>query len=271
MDFIIVGERINGMFKNVKKAIKEKDPSVIEELAKKQTQAGAKYLDINVGTAAEDPADAMKWLIQTVQNCIDTPIAIDTQKAPILEAALSVVDGRPILLNSARGGVDSEIETFVKLAVEHNGSIVALTMDASGPATSIEARVGIGGQIIEKAMGGGLDLSKVFIDPVVLPAKYGQEQPRYVLESIKQILEFVGGPDSGLHFIVGLSNLSQMAKEKEIRELINRTFVVMAIAAGLDAAILDANDDAMVDAIITAEMVLNKQIYTDSFLKAGRM
>ena len=62
-----------------------------------------------------------------------------------------------------------------------------------------------------------------------------------------------------------------MAKEKEMRELINRTYIVMAIAAGLDSAILDANDDAMVDAIIVAEMLLNKQIYTDSFLKAGRM
>ncbi|MEW6355796.1 MAG: dihydropteroate synthase [Planctomycetota bacterium] len=271
MDFIIVGERINGMFKNVKKAIQEKDASIIEELAKRQTKSGAKYLDINVGTAAEDPEDAMKWLIQTVQKSVDTPIAIDTQKMPIMKAGLSVVDGRPVLLNSARGGVDSEMETFVQLAVEHNGSIVALTMDESGPATTVEARVGIGGKIIEKAMGGGLDLSRVFIDPVVLPAKFGQEQPTYVLEAIKQIFEFVGGPASGLHFIVGLSNLSQMAKEKEMRELINRTYIVMAIAAGLNAAILDANDDAMVDAIITAELLLNKQIYTDSFLKAGRM
>lgn len=271
MEFIAVGERINGMFKNVKKAIQTKDASIIEDLAKRQTEAGAKYLDINVGTAATDPEDAMKWLIQTVQKAVPTPIAIDTQKMPILQAGLSVVDGRPILLNSTRGGVDSEIETFVKLAVEHNGSIVALTMDESGPATTVEARVQIGGKIIEKAVGGGLDLSKVFIDPVVLPAKFGQEQPTYVLQAIRQILEFVGGPGSGLHFIVGLSNLSQMAKEKEMKELINRTYIVMAMTAGLDSAILDMGDTAMIDAIITAEMLMNKQIYTDSFLKAGRM
>jgi len=268
---IAVGERINGMFKEVKKAIANQDASVIQDLAKRQTEAGAAYLDINVGTAAADQPAAMKWLVEAVQGAVKTPIALDSQKLPVLEAGLSVVDGRPVMINSVRGGVDDELDAFVKLAVEHNAALVALTMDASGPATTAEARVEIAGKIIEKATIEGLELKKVFIDPVVLPAKYGQEQPGYVLKSIRDIFEFVGGPESGLHFIVGLSNLSQMAKEKSIRELINRTFLVMAIAAGLDSAIMDVFDTELMNAAITAEMLLNKQIYSDSFLKAAKM
>jgi len=268
---IAVGERINGMFKVVKKAIAEKDPAPIEDLARKQTEAGAAYLDINVGTAASDQEDAMKWLVETVQKAVKTPIALDSQKLPVLEAGLSVVDGRPIMLNSVRGGVDSELDAFIDLAQKHNASFVALTMDESGPATSAEARVEIACKVVEKATAKGIELSRVFIDPVVLPAKYGQEQPGFVLQAIRQTLDFVGGQESGLHFIVGLSNLSQMAKDKEIRQLINRTFLVMALAAGLDSAIMDVLDTQLMDAAITAEMLLNKQIYSDSYLKAARM
>ena len=77
--------------------------------------------------------------------------------------------------------------------------------------------------------------------------------------------------DPAPHMTVGLTNLSQMASEREMRQLINRTFIVMAIAAGLDSAICDVFDTALMDAAITAEMVLNRQIYSDSFLKAARM
>jgi 5-methyltetrahydrofolate corrinoid/iron sulfur protein methyltransferase len=73
--------------------------------------------------------------------------------------------------------------------------------------------------------------------------------------------------DPAPHVVVGLSNLSQGALE---RRLINRTFLVMAIAAGLDASIHDPLDDEMTDAMITAELLLNKTIYSDSFLKAYR-
>ena len=77
---IAIGERINGMFTDVKKAILEKDGSIIHDLARRQTEAGAKFLDCNVGTAASDQEGAMRWLVGEIQNAVQTPIAVDSQK-----------------------------------------------------------------------------------------------------------------------------------------------------------------------------------------------
>jgi len=66
---------------------------------------------------------------------------------------------------------------------------------------------------------------------------------------------------------MGLSNLSQGCAD---RSLINRTFLAMAVSHGCDSAIVDVLDDALVDAVATAEMLMNKQIYSDSFLRAYR-
>jgi 5-methyltetrahydrofolate corrinoid/iron sulfur protein methyltransferase len=67
------------------------------------------------------------------------------------------------------------------------------------------------------------------------------------------------------HVVVGLSNVSQQATE---RSLINRTFLVMAIAAGMDASIHDPLDEVLMNEMITAELLMNKSIYSDSYLKA---
>jgi len=79
---IAVAERINGMFKDVKKAIRKKDPAPVIDLAHRQTEAGAKYLDINVGTAAEDQKAAMRWLVETVQGAVKTSAATPTNSTP---------------------------------------------------------------------------------------------------------------------------------------------------------------------------------------------
>ena len=96
---IPIGERINGMFTDVKKAIAAKDPAAIHQLAEDQTRAGAKYLDVNVGTAAADQVDAMKWLITTIQEKCDTPLALDSQKLDVIKAGLEVVKGH-CMINS---------------------------------------------------------------------------------------------------------------------------------------------------------------------------
>jgi 5-methyltetrahydrofolate corrinoid/iron sulfur protein methyltransferase len=87
---ITIGERINGMFREVKNAIKDKNASVIQEIARKQTEAGATYLDINVGTAAADQLDAMRWLVEATQEAVKTPLALDSQKLEVIKAGLEV-------------------------------------------------------------------------------------------------------------------------------------------------------------------------------------
>ncbi len=260
---IAVGERINGMFVDVKKAIQEQDKKTIQDLAIRQTKAGAKYLDVNVGTASADPAGTMKWLVTTIQEACDTPLALDSQRLSVIQAGLEVAKGK-IMINSSKG--DAEVlDKWMPLAVKHNAALVCLTITKEGVPQDVDKRMEIAANIAERALHHGLPMTEVFIDPIILPVNVAQNQPRFLIDVISQVKCLA---DPAPRTIIGLSNLSQGTKE---RSLINRTFIVMAIAAGLEAAIVDVFDEPLMDAAITAEMILNKQIYSDSFLRAGRL
>lgn len=259
---ISIGERINGMFSNVRNAIKDKNASVIQEIAKKQTEAGASFLDINVGTAAADQLDAMRWLVQVTQEVVDTPLALDSQKLDVIKAGLEVTKNK-VLINSAQGEPEA-LDVYMPLAKEHNASLICLTMNKAGIPQDVDTRIEIAATIVERATEHGLDMDKIFIDPIILPINVDQKQPAYMLEVFSQI-KLISDPPP--HIVVGLSNFSQGTKEKS---LLNRTILVMGISAGLDSAVMDVLDKDLMDAGICAEMILNKQIYSDSFLKAAR-
>lgn len=259
---ITIAERINGMFLDVKRAIKEKDASVIHELAKKQTEAGATYLDINIGTAAADQHDAMRWLVETTQEAVKTPIALDSQKLDVIKAGLDVVKN-DVMINSAQGDPET-LDTYMQLAKQHNAALICLTMNKDGIPQNVDTRIEIAATIAGKAMEHDVDMDKIFIDPILFTITVDQKQPAYMLEVFNQI-KLISDPPP--HITVGLSNLAQGTKEKS---LISRTFLTMAIAAGMDTALMDVLDTDLMDAAICSEMLLNKQIYSDSFLKAAR-
>jgi len=269
---IIIGERINGMFKNVKQAIADQDKKVIQELAVKQTEAGASYLDVNVGTAAADQEATMAWLVESIQEVCDTPLSLDSQKPNVIAAGLKAADtSNGILLNSTplNKKSDEEImDKYMEMADQAGGQgkIIALTMDKNGVPQDIDTRVALAAEIVEKAAEKGFDTERLFIDPIILPVKVpdAQQQPGNIMAAMEQI-RFLTDPPP--HIVIGLSNLSQGATE---RSLINRIFLAMAVSHGLDAAIVDVQDELLMNALATAEMLMNKQLYSDSYLKAYR-
>ena len=267
-----IGERINGMFVDVKQALADKDKSVIQDLAKRQTDNGASYLDVNVGTAAADQEAAMAWLVETIQETCKTPLCLDSQKPNVIAAGLKAADtSMGILLNSSPLNKKSDeeiLDKYLEMAQSAGpkGKLITLTMDKNGVPQDIDTRVAIAAQIVEKTMEAGFESDRLFIDPIVLPVKVpdAQQQPGNILAAIGQIVYL---SDPAPHIVVGLSNLSQGSCE---RSLINRVFLCMAASHGLDAAIIDVLDEELVDALATAEMLLNKQLYSDSYLKAYR-
>ena len=267
---IIIGERINGMFSDVKRAIAEKNKQVIQDLAKKQTEAGAAYLDVNVGTAAADQEGTMQWLVETIQETCSTPLSLDSQKPNVIAAGLKVLNaGVPVILNSTPLNKKTDEEVFDKYMemAEQAGpkaSIITLTMDKNGVPQDIDTRVAIAAEIVSKAMEKGFDTQRLFIDPIALPVKVpnAQVQAGNILAAMDQIRLLA---EPAPHITLGLSNLSQGATE---RSLINRIFLAMAASHGLDSAIADVLDEALMNVAATAEMLMNKQIYSDSFIKA---
>ncbi|MGD2175121.1 MAG: dihydropteroate synthase [Candidatus Brocadiaceae bacterium] len=256
----VIGERINGMFTEVKKAVEGRDAKALQNLALRQLEAGADALDVNVGPTRGKAVDNMRWMIEAVQEVTDAPICVDTPKLDVMEVALDVCEN-PTVINSTKAG-EEQLDRYVPLAVETGSRLIALTIDETGVPRDADGRVGMGATIVTKAMEHGLQMQDLYIDPVILPVNVAPKQPAAVMQAIGQ-LKLISDPPP--NFILGLSNVSQNCKE---RSLLNSTYVAMCIGAGLNAAIMDALDEDLMRAAITAEVLLEKQLYCDDYVAA---
>jgi 5-methyltetrahydrofolate corrinoid/iron sulfur protein methyltransferase len=255
---ILIGERINTGFKDIKQAVMDKDPAPLQEWARKQTAAGATFLDVNLGAVSADPAD-MCWMVETVQAAVETPICVDTNKPNILAEAMKAA--RPGTLINSTTAAAEKLDVMMPIAAEHNASIIGLAMDESGSPKSTEKRVENAMMILAKAMELGIEPDRVFIDPIVMPLKHMQSQAQHILAAVSQF-QLLSDPPP--HVVCGLSNIANGTTHKS---LINRIFLVMAIANGMDAAICDVMDTALVNAAKCADLVMNREIYADSFAR----
>ena len=159
-------------------------------------------------------------------------------------------------------GQQDKLDAFMSLAHEFGTGIVCLSIDENGVAATTDAKLEIAMRALATAIEVGVPMDDIYLDPIILPVNCDQKAPGMVLETISQ---FKMLSDPAPHVVIGLSNLSQGATE---RPLINRTFIVMAIANGLDACIHDPLDKELMDEMVTAEVLLDKTIYSNSYLQA---
>jgi len=255
---IIIGERINGMFKDIAKAIKEQDPGPVQEWARKQEYNGAHYLDINVGPSSPAPVEAMKWLVEVTQEASDLPLCLDSTKYDAIEAGLKLCK-RPAMINSVPAEMP-KMERVFSMAAEYGAEVIALAMNEEGIPKDADSRIGLAAELVATADAFGISPDMLYIDPLVLPCNVAQDHGPEVMRTLREI-KLISDPAPKT--VVGLSNVSQGTKN---RELINRTFAVMAMANGLDAGIVDANDDELMAAIASARIILNMDIYCDSYV-----
>jgi 5-methyltetrahydrofolate corrinoid/iron sulfur protein methyltransferase len=225
-------------------------------------RAGASVLDINVGTASTDPVADMVWLVKTIQEQVSVTLSIDSARHEPLEAGLAAVKG-PRILNSTTGK-EADLAALLPLAKKYGASIVGLTIDEEGVPSTVDKRVEIAAKILASATDLGIPVDKLYIDPITLPVNCAQDQPERTFAAIAQFRMLSDPPP---HTCIGLSNISQRLKE---HQLLNRTFLIMCMAHGLDSAIVDPLDEELMRAVITAELLMNKFIYADSFLEASR-
>ncbi len=256
----VIGELINGMYTNIGKAIKEKDKAVIQQCALLQIEAGAGALDVNCGPASKNPVSDIQWLVEAIQEVTSKPIVLDSSKTQVIESGLKAIKNE-VIINSTTSD-EEKLSVLVPLAKKYKAKLIGLTISAKGIPKDKDQRLELAAQIVASCLEQGFPTEDLYIDPIVLPINVAQPQMRDILDSIR---EFKIISEPAPKTIVGLSNVSQGACG---RNLINRTFLAMAVAFGLDAAILDPTDKELMDALITAELILNRQIYCDSYLDA---
>lgn len=260
----IIGELINGMYQNIARAIKDKDSSAIQRCAKAQVDAGADALDVNCGPASKEPLKDIQWLVRCIEEVTDKALVLDSSKPAVIESGLKSAKNK-VIINSTTADPE-KLEILIPLAKQYHAGLIGLAISAGGIPQNKDQRLELAAAIVSACVDGGFPVEELYLDPIVLPVNVAQAQMRDILESIK---EFKIISEPAPKTIIGLSNVSQGAPAGS-RNLINRTFLVMALACGLDAAILDPTDRQLLDALISAELLLNKHIYCDSYLEAYR-
>jgi len=234
----IIGENIHIISPKVKAAFETQDSKFIQGMALKQAKHGAHVLDLNIGPQRKRGVEVMEWIVDTVQAVTDTPLSLDTTNAVAIEAGLKKVK-RQAMINSTSADPE-RLESIMPLAANYNAKVIGLTMGKTGIPTTADARVGMAMEVlIPKAMELGIPMSNLYLDPLVLTVNGTQEHAPETLNAVRFFKQLTDPPPMT---VVGLSNISNSVPN-EGRSLINRTFLVMLMAAGLDAAIADPLDE----------------------------
>jgi 5-methyltetrahydrofolate--homocysteine methyltransferase len=257
---IIIGEKINMSRKPVAKAWEQRHASYITRLAKEQAEAGASYIDVNGGLYGEE-AECMEWLLSVVQDAVDLPISIDTTHPGALEKALGKVK-QPPLVNSVSGEKE-RLGNFLPLLRGVDCKVVALLMSDEGLPKTVDDRMRNATFLIDKLIKAGFGMDQIFVDPCVVPVASDPEGGKNFLASLPTIR----GTWPGIHLIGAVSNVSFGLP---LRSFINRTFLVMCIVQGMDAAILDPTDPEMHPRILASKALLGSDPYCMNYLKAFR-
>ncbi len=238
---IIIGENIHVIAKDVSQAIRERNEKVIQALAREQTQAGAHYIDLNVGPMKKDTEETMKWLVNCVQEVTDLPLSIDTMNPVAMEAGLKYCKKRP-LLNSASGKTDSK-QQMLPLAKKYNCDVVISVMTDKGMPPEVESKIESIMDTVAYANELGIPNEDIWVDPIILPVSTAGEGQKIAvgnLEFIKILPDVLPGVKS----TVGLSNVSN-GVPSHLRPILNRTYLVMLERNGLYSAIADPLDEEL--------------------------
>jgi 5-methyltetrahydrofolate corrinoid/iron sulfur protein methyltransferase len=259
---LIIGELINGMYSNIALAIKQRDKKAVQKCALEQIACGADALDINCGPASRDPLIDLPWLVEIIQEVTDKPLCLDSSKPQVIAEGLKAARNKTII-NSTTADPE-KLDILIPLAKQYKSKLIGITISTKGIPQNKDQRLELAATIVAHASEKGFPIEDLYLDPIVLPVNVAQGQMQDILESIHEF-KIISEPSPKT--ILGLSNVSQGT---HLRSLINRTFLTMAVAYGLDSAILDPKDQELIDTLITAELILNKNIYCDSYLEAYR-
>jgi len=261
---IFIGEKINGSRKSIQQAIRNRNQDIIKRTAFEQAEAGADYLDVNAGTSPDREADDMIWLIDVVQSVTDTPICIDSSLQEVLSVAIEHVNHTP-MVNSINAD-PKRLESFLPIIKEKGCLVIALALDESKtgmPKTNDEKMKNI--QFIMQVVSEyEIPDDKVYIDPLIMSVGTDNEAGQTAFEGIRRIREEY----PMAHITGGLSNISYGLPN---RALINRTFLTLAMGAGMDSAVVDPTNVGLIESMKATDMILANDRFCRNYTKASKI
>ena len=255
----VIGERINPTGKKLfKEALINNDIDYILSQAISQVNAGADILDVNVGLPEIDEKEMMLRVVKALQSIVDVPLQIDSTKPDVLEAALRIYNGKPIV-NSVNGE-EKSLSTVLPLVKKYGASVIGLALDEDGIPKTAEGRFEIAKRIVDRAKSLGIDPKDVYIDCLTLTVSAEQAGCMETLRALHRVKT-----ELGCKTCLGVSNISFGLPN---RPLINHIFLTMALEEGLDLPIINPNDEDMMGALRAYKVLANIDKNSTDFINS---
>jgi len=245
----IIAENIHIISPRVKTAIAERDAKFFQDLAVRLVDAGADAIDLNIGPQKKAGHEILPWLVETVEAVVDVPLVFDTTNLTAIEAACETVSKAQPIINSTDARAE-RLESVPAVAKKYNTRLVALTMGEGMIPVGADERVGLAlERLIPHMIEIDFPITDLIIDPLVLTVSGCQEYCPECIEAVR-MLKYAWDPAPLTNG--GLSNVSN-AVPKEMRSLLNRTYMVMLMGAGIDMVIADPLDKELLEWIRVVE------------------
>jgi len=261
LQVILIGELLNSTRKEVRAALEARDTEYVQDLAQRQAKAGVQYIDVNAGAFVDQEIEILQWLIRSVRAVTDCPLSIDSPNAEALAVGLKLA-GPTALINSI-SAESARYESVLPLLQKTGAPVIALGMDDEGLPDSEEKGFGVIAKLIERLEGDGVARERIFADPLVRPVGANTTVPPVVLGVIGRVREAF----PGVHISGGISNVSH---GMPARRLLNRAFLTLCMARGMDAAIVDPLDRRLMAEIAAAELLLGRDEFARNFINRHR-
>lgn len=258
---MIVGERLNSTRRPVFEAFARKDRSYIVKEARRQREAGADFIDLNTAALLEREIEILEWAVPILQEEGGVGLSIDTPNPEAMEAGLRLHKG-PAILNSL-SGESGKMQRLLPVIREMRPMVVVLCLDDEGLPRTAEKELEVARRTVGLLLDEGMEPGRIFVDPLVRPVAVDQEAGNLFLKSLRMIK----GSLPEVRTIAGLSNVSFGLPR---RRLLNRTFLALALAEGLDAAILDPLDREVVATLGAAQALLGQDPSLQRFIAQMR-
>ncbi|MBA3013329.1 MAG: dihydropteroate synthase [Proteobacteria bacterium] len=242
-----IAESINIMGKRSGTAMKAREAGPVQEMAREEAQAGAAFLDLNIGPARKDGIELMPWIVETVQSIVDTPLCLDTTNTDAMAAGFKVVKNKTGALMNSISAQPERMEKLIPVAAEAGCNVVALLWGPDGMPRDSNERAAMAVDLMMALAEAGIPNEKMFFDPIATPITLGVDQINSGLEFMAMVQDIAPGASS----TIGLSNVSNGVSE-HLRKYLDRTYLIMLMKNGLQTAIVNSYDPELM-AIATGQ------------------
>ncbi|MBS4760533.1 MAG: dihydropteroate synthase [Clostridium sp.] len=264
----LISENLHIISKSTKEAVLSRDEAFVRNLLKRQINAKPDWIDLNIGPAKGAFAGTMKWLVDIVQSMTDIPLSLDSTNADEIAVGMSLAKKPETWIINSTNADEARLDKVTDIVSQYGCNVIALTMNSElGIPKESDKRLELAFEISAAAEAKGISNDRLYFDPLILPVCVDQTQALEALNTIRMLKESF---DPEVMTTIGLSNVSNGCP-KELRAMINRVFMVMAMGCGLDSAIVDSFDEELLRVNNVIEKLEPEKNYDNAYINLFNM